>query len=72
MDLHNGYADKNYNIHAFTGGYNRQLVNFKSIDLIAGGQFTLYAVDKDLQSLYGTTPVGFEIYFQLRPSLHSH
>jgi len=72
LDLHNGYVDKNYNIHAFTGGYNRQLVDFSNIDLIAGTQFTLYGVDKDLQALYGKTPMGFEVYLQLRPSLHKH
>lgn len=72
LDLDNGYADKNYNIHAFTGGYNRQLLSFNSIDLIAGTQFTLYGVAKSLQSLYGKTPVSFEVYLQLRPLLHKH
>ena len=72
LDLDNGYPETNFNIHALTAGYNRQLVNFSNIDLIAGTQFTLYGVDKDLQSLYGKTPVGFELYLQLRPSLHKH
>jgi hypothetical protein len=72
LDLHNGYVDKNYNIHAFTGGYSRQLLSFNSIDLIAGAQFTLYGVAKSLQSIYGKTPVGFQAYLHLRPSLHKH
>ena len=72
LDLHNGYADKNYNVHAFTGGYNRRLVSFNNIDLNGGAQFTVYIVDKELQALYGETPVGFEIYLHLRPSLHKH
>jgi len=61
-----------FNIHALTAGYNRNLASFNNIDLNAGTQFTLYGVDKDLQRLYGKTPVGFEIYLQLRPGLHKH
>jgi hypothetical protein len=72
LDLHNGYADKIYNIHAFTGGYSRQLTNFNSIDLVAGTQATIYGVGKSLQSLYGKTPISFEIYLQLRPALHKY
>ena len=72
LGLDNNYPEINFNIHALTAGYNRQLVNFNSIDLIAGTQFTLYGVDKDLHTLYGKTPVSFEIYLQLRPSLHKH
>jgi hypothetical protein len=72
LDLHNGYADKIYNIHAFTGGYSRQLTNFNSIDLVAGTQATIYGVGKSLQSLYGKTPISFEIYLHLRPALHKH
>jgi len=72
LDLDNGFPDRNFNIHAFTVGYNRQLLNFKSIDLMAGSQFTINGVDKDLQDLYGKTPVGFEIYLQVRPMLHKH
>jgi hypothetical protein len=72
LDLHNGYPDKNFNIHLFTLGYNRQLTSFSRIDLNAGAQFTLYGVDKNLQSLYGEAPVGFQVYLQLRPSIHKH
>ena len=72
LNLDNGYPETNFNIHALTAGYNRQLVNFSNIDLVGGTQFTLYGVDKGLQTLYGKTPVGFELYLQLRPSLHKH
>ena len=72
LDLDNGYPETNFNIHALTAGYNRQLINFSNIDLVAGTQFTLNGVDKDLQTLYGKTPVSFELYLQLRPSLHKH
>ena len=72
LDLDASYAHKNFNVHAFTAGYNRQLIGFKNVDLNAGTQFTVYGVDKDLQSLYGKTPVSFQVYLQLRPSLHKH
>jgi hypothetical protein len=63
LDLHNGFPDKTFNIHAFTIGYSRQLLNLKTMDLNAGSQFSINGVDKDLQDLYGKTPVGFEICF---------
>jgi hypothetical protein len=69
--LDNGYPET-FNIHALTAGFRAQLVNFSNIDLIGGTQLTLYGVDKDLQSLYGKTPIGFELYLQLRPSIHKH
>ncbi len=72
LDLHNGYPDKKYSVHAFTTGYNRQLRSFSNIALLAGTQFTVYGVDKGLHSLYGKTPVGFQVYIQLRPSVHNH
>lgn len=72
LDLDDTYPHKNFNVHAITAGYNRRLANFKGIDLTAGTQFTLYGVDKALQTLYGKTPVGFQLYLQLRPSLHKH
>ena len=72
LDLDNGFPDLNFNVHAFTGGYNRQLISFNNIDMTAGLQATLYGVDKDLQAVYGKTPIGFELYLQLRPSLHKH
>jgi hypothetical protein len=72
LDLGNGFPEKNFNIHAFAAGYNRRLTNFCKMELVGGTQFTIHGVDKDLQSLYGKTPVAFQIYLQLRPSLHKH
>ncbi|HEX6846321.1 MAG TPA: hypothetical protein VF144_05060 [Chitinophagaceae bacterium] len=72
LDLGDSYPHINFNVHAFTAGYNRQLFSFNSINLNAGTQFTVHGVDKNLQSLYGKTPVSFQVYLQLRPSLHKH
>jgi hypothetical protein len=72
LDLDGRLFHGNFNIHAFTAGYNRNLASFNNIDLNAGTQFTVHGVDKDLQGLYGKTPVSFQLYLQLRPSLHKH
>lgn len=72
LDLGEEYPHRNFNVHSFTGGYNSRLASFKQIDLAAGTQFTIYGVDRGLQPLYGKTPVSFQVYLQLRPSLHKH
>ena len=72
LDLDNGFPDKKFNVHAFTAGYNRQLLSFRNINLNTGSQFTVYGVDKNLQTLYGKMPISFQVYLQLRPSLHKH
>lgn len=72
LNLGPGYPDKNFNVNAAAAGYNRRLATFNAIDLSAGVQCTVYGVDQALQQLYGKTPVGFQLYLQLRPSLHKH
>ena len=72
LDLDASFSHQNFNVHALTAGYNRQLIKFRNIELNAGSQFTVYGVDKGLRSLYGKTPVSFQVYLQLRPSLHKH
>lgn len=72
LNLDNAYLETHFNIHALTAGYNSHLSGFNNIDLITGTQFTLYGVDKNLQTLYRKTPVGLKVYLQLRPSLHKH
>ena len=72
LDLDARLYHGNFSIHALTAGYNRQLLNFSAIDLNAGTQLTIYGVDSALQKLYGKTPLSFQVYLQLRPSLHQH
>lgn len=72
LDLDNSYPHRNFNIHGFGIGYNRQIMQIKKADITAGTQFTLYGVDKDLRTLYGRMPVGFQLYIQIRPSFHNH
>ncbi len=70
LDLKNLYGEGTYNINVFTAGYNRSLWSNKNIELAIGAQLTLNLPAKELRSLYGTMPVGAQVYFQVRPPLH--
>ncbi|HVW16335.1 MAG TPA: hypothetical protein VHB54_21055 [Mucilaginibacter sp.] len=66
----------NFNIDALTLGVNRVLTSFGQTNLTGGVQATLNVSPTPLQSLYGTAPMGFEVYLRINPSLmmmgHSH
>ena len=71
LDLNNpatGY-DPNFNINALTLGVNRIISTVKHTDLRLGLQGTLNVSPPALRQLYGTTPVGFEVYLRISPSL---
>ncbi len=72
LDLEDGFGDTRFNIHAISAGYNRVIIPGKSLDLSAGTKFTLNVSDKKLQDIYGRTPLGFQLYLQLRPAIHGH
>jgi len=59
----------NFNINAFTLGLNRILFAFKSTDVRGGLQSTLNFSPGQLQSIYGSVPVGFEVYLRISPSI---
>ena len=61
-----------FNINAFTLGYNYTFFNFSYLDLAAGVQAAINFTPKELQSLYGKTPFAGEIYLQLKPHIHRH
>ncbi|NCD69470.1 hypothetical protein [Mucilaginibacter agri] len=68
-DHHTGY-NPNYNINAFTLGINRTLGQFiKNTDLRAGVQGTLNVSPSALNYLYGSAPVGLEVYLRISPSI---
>jgi hypothetical protein len=60
------------NIHAVTVGYNRNISPAAPVEILAGLQGTLNFPDRLLKPLYGSAPVGLEIYLQLRPWRHRH
>ncbi len=68
LDLQNTYpANPNFNINALTLGVNRILATTKNTDLRGGLQGTLNVSPGTLQSLYGATPLGFEVYIRISP-----
>ncbi|WP_462267086.1 hypothetical protein [Mucilaginibacter sp.] len=70
LDVLNLYpGNPNVNINAFTLGYNRILTTVKNTDLRLGLQATVNVSPNVVRNLYGTAPVGFEVYLRINPSL---
>ncbi len=72
LDLESELGHNTFNVHVFSLGYNRLLLQKANADLTAGAKATLNFPSKELKPLYGDMPVGFQVYLQLRPSLHKH
>ena len=72
LDLTSTFGDKNFDIHAVTFGYNRNVAPFAPVEILLGAQGTFNFPAPDLKELYGSVPVGFEVYIQLRPQRHRH
>lgn len=62
-------ANPNFNINAITLGVNRILSTFKGTNLTGGVQATANISPAPLQPLYGSAPIGFEVYIRINPSL---
>jgi hypothetical protein len=72
LDLENELGHVTSDIHVFSVGYNRRLMQGKGIELLAGTKATLNFPAEELKPIYGNKPVGFQLYLQVRPSLHRH
>ena len=72
LDLETMLAGKNFDINAFTMGCNYAICDFSYFQLAAGVQATINFTPKELQDLYGKTPLAGEIYLQLKPHIHRH
>lgn len=70
LDLPSSFGDKNFDIHALTLGYNRNIAPFAPVEILLGAQGTINFPAPELKSLYGSKPIGFELYIQLRPRRH--
>ncbi|MFD0795538.1 hypothetical protein ACFQZX_18090 [Mucilaginibacter litoreus] len=62
-------TNPNFNINALTLGVNRILTTVKHTNFTAGLQGTLNFSPQALKPLYGTAPLGFEIYLRITPAL---
>jgi hypothetical protein len=62
-------TNPNFSINALTLGVNHIISTVKRTNLTAGVQATLNISPSPLVPLYGNTPVGFEIYIRVTPSV---
>ncbi|MCA1595160.1 MAG: FixH family protein, partial [Chloroflexi bacterium] len=61
--------DKTFNVGTYTVGYVRDLRHGSGVDVGLGGQVTVNNTPSGLSAYYGSgVPVGFEIFFRIRPS----
>lgn len=68
LDLTDNYPfNPNFTINAFTLGINRILTTIAKTNLTAGMQSTLNVSPAELKTLYGSAPVGFEVYLRITP-----
>lgn len=56
-------------VNAITVGGAYDLVQTNPVTVACGAQFSLYVPDKELSSLYGSTPTAFEVYLHIYPKL---
>jgi len=61
--------DTIFPVNAITLGINYDLFKIGPLNLAAGGQLTYYGVDNKLTSLYGSNPMGGEVFLRLYPRL---
>lgn len=68
LDLAGSFPlDPDFSIHGITLGVNRILTTYWRTNLTAGIQGTLYASPSALKTLYGSAPLGFEVYLRISP-----
>jgi len=65
--------EKIFALNTASIGYVRDLIHGNKIDIGLGGQFTANIWPDDLDSYYGDElGYGFQFFFRIRPSLHTH
>jgi len=62
-------ANPNFNVNAITLGVNRILSTVKHTDITGGVQATANISPTALHQLYGSAPIGFEVYIRINPTL---
>lgn len=69
LDLTQFPDDLRFGINAITFGVNRIVTTFKQTNLTVGMQGSLNITPADLRPLYGSKPVGFQVYLRVTPGL---
>jgi hypothetical protein len=54
-------------VQAYTVGFDRDFNLLRHVESAIGAQVTVYGVGKPLQPIYGTDPVGVNVFVRLRP-----
>jgi len=57
------------NINLLTLGMNYRIAQYYQTDLVLGAQVTGFAIDKNMQPIYGQSPVSGLVYLRISPSL---
>ncbi len=68
LDAHFGV--RNFTIQTLTVGYNHRIAPASPVEISAGLQSTFNFTPTALRYLYGKTPIGLQIYLQIRPHRH--
>ncbi|MFT3680780.1 MAG: hypothetical protein QM791_10945 [Ferruginibacter sp.] len=61
--------DAVFGVNAFTAGLNYDLFKLGNANVAGGTQLTVYKADKKLDALYGRSPMAFEVFLRIYPSL---
>jgi hypothetical protein len=67
LNLQDHFGEASFNINAFTLGYNHLLAPAAPLEISLGVQATFNFPPQALQSLYGSLPIGGQVYLLLRP-----
>ena len=62
------YGDALFPVHAFTLGFNYDLLQFNKTKMAIGSHFTFYRNVERLYDLYGKNPSAFEVYLRIYPA----
>lgn len=66
------HSDELFSINALTLGYNHNVAPAAPLDVLLGVQATLNFPASALKPIYGSVPIGAQVYLQLRPRRHQH
>ena len=58
-----------FGVHAWTLGFNRDLLEWSNNRIAAGGQWSVYSAPARLDALYGRFPMAVQVYIRLYPAL---
>lgn len=54
-------------VQAYTFGYDREILHLPHLSSALGAQMTVYAVGDPLKPIYGSDPIGGNIFLRIRP-----